>query len=126
MHAAGIESIVPHLSFGPLGRDLLPVEDKRNSCGIADANDSLFVPLRAALAWPTRTLIARSARMEVCAGAIRVSSVTNWPSAEAETQEFAAARMTSVRASAVFWDVFLGGFPRFVTVTSLESASRGV
>ncbi len=38
MHAAGIESIVPHLSFGALGRDLLPVEDKRNSCGIAHAN----------------------------------------------------------------------------------------
>jgi len=38
MHAAGIESVVPHFGFGALGGNLLAVEDERNSGGIAHAN----------------------------------------------------------------------------------------
>ena len=41
MHAAGIESVVPHLSFRALGGDLLPVEDERDSGGIAHAHADL-------------------------------------------------------------------------------------
>src|SRR5271170_6280544 len=51
-------------------------------------------------ALPVFTTISRLARTEVCAGAMRVSSLTAWPSARTEIQEFSEARMIRVRGGA--------------------------
>jgi len=47
-------------------------------------------------ALPARTTISRLARMEVCAGAMRVSRRRGWPSAMTEIQEVSAARISRV------------------------------
>src|SRR5581483_1116682 len=73
-------------------------------------------------AFPTRMLISREARTEVCAGAIRVSWVTSWPSEKTEIQEFSVARIISDSAGADFWDGEAAGFSKFLTVTSFGSS----
>lgn len=50
-------------------------------------------------ALPTLATISREARKDVCAGAMRVSWLTAWPSAVMEIQEFSEARMTRVKGA---------------------------
>ena len=53
-------------------------------------------------ALPILATISRVARTEVCAGAMRVSWLTVWPSARTEIQEVSVARITSVSEGADF------------------------
>jgi hypothetical protein len=71
-------------------------------------------------ALPTLTTISRLARTVVWAGAIKVSCVTVWPSAVTEIQEFSVARITRLRADAVFAG---GAAVRLVSVS--DDASLG-
>ena len=57
MHAAGIESVVPHLSFGAFGRDLLAVEDKRNSRGIAHPDADFTRRANRSMGWRNQSFL---------------------------------------------------------------------
>jgi len=72
-------------------------------------------------ALPTRATISRVARTEVCAGAMRVSWLTGWPSARTEIEEVSVARITSVNVGAADGDAFGVDLGKVRTVTSLLS-----
>src|SRR5450631_1379052 len=74
-------------------------------------------------ALPMRATISWVARMEVWAGAMRVSWLTVWPSARTEIQEVSVARITRVREAAGFSDGFAAAFGEARIVTSLLSLS---
>src|SRR6266446_4864738 len=86
---------------GPDATVFMPVLSKTKvltSASLPCAENSLpFNRKLTPAALPTLTMISRLARVEVWAGAIRVSWVTCCPSAMTETQEFSAARITSLR-----------------------------
>src|SRR5271168_819972 len=59
-------------------------------------------------AFPVLTTTSRVARTEVCAGAIKVSWATGWPSAWIATQEVFSARISTVKVLGGFaWAVLL-------------------
>ena len=72
-------------------------------------------------ALPILATISRLARMEVWAGAIKVSWLTVWPSARTEIQEVSVARITSVRVAVAFSDGGGFAFADELTVPSLLS-----
>src|SRR5206468_7786643 len=80
-----------------------------------------------AAAFPTFTTNFCEARNVGWAGAMSVSSVRGWPSAEMEIQEFSLARTVSISEPEDFSVELAGdfgrGWPKLRTVTSLFSSS---
>src|SRR5271169_7010555 len=99
-----LNSLVVRGGDGVEGTTRMPVESKMKVLTSASAPSAgISWPFQRKVtpaALPILATISRVARTEVCAGAMRVSWLTVWPSARTEIQEVSVARITSVSEGA--------------------------